>query len=526
MKNTITKTILEKHDVEALQPDFALLKTITKQQATDAESLIFDRDKNTLIVLTTNQKVDQLQKIQEQLAAKSFKTRVYYTDPASFADALVWYDQMEMQEALETKRKQEKAQATGQSAEALLQELYAKRNNFDDGDFINEIIRLTFQAGASDLHFQPQESGILMRMRRDGVLKNLLTFTHAEFKKYLLKIKFMAGTKMNIDYLPQDGRFDFKAVGADGKEKKIDVRVSIMPGLRGEGIVMRFLDSQEWYKTFTDIWFSSEQIEVLKKNLDKNFWMILLTWPTGSGKTTTLYSMLHYLNQPGKKIITLENPVEYELPGIEQSQINIDKWYTFEEGLASILRHDPDIIMVWEIRSAETAEIAFNAALTWHLVLATVHTNTATEAITRLLNLGIKPYMLAPALNMIIGQRLVRRLHSCMTYRDASMAEAAEVKSVIRTIKDISPNTEVSFDGKVPEAVWCDGCQADGYKGRLATLELLEMTNEIRDMILEDKSTMEIYGALRQSWFLTMKEDAFMKMLHGLTTLDEIRRVL
>lgn len=526
MKNALSKTILENKDVQILLPDFWLLRLLSKEQASSAEALVFDREKNTLAVLTTNQKPELLQNILAQLSAKKFKCQVYYTDPVSFQEALSWYDQMELQESIEAQKKQEKAQATWSSAEALLQELYNKRNDFDDGGFINEMIKLTFQAWASDLHFQPQENGILMRMRRDGVLKNLLTFTHGEFKKYLLKIKFMAGTKMNIDYLPQDGRFDFKVLSSDNKEKKIDVRVSIMPWLRWEGIVMRFLDSQEGYKTFTDIWFSTEQIEVLQKNLNKNFWMILLTWPTWSGKTTTLYSMLHYLNQPGKKIITLENPVEYEMPGIEQSQINPDKWYSFEEWLAAILRHDPDIIMVWEIRSAETAEIAFNAALTWHLVLATVHTNTATEAITRLLNLWIKPYMLAPALNMIIWQRLVRRLHSCMTYREASMPEAAEIKSVIRGIKDISPSTEVTFDGNVPQSVWCDECQTDGYKWRMAVLELLEMTNELRNMIVENKSTMEIYGAVRQSRFLTMKEDAFIKMLQGKTTLDEIRRVL
>lgn len=526
MKNKLTKTILEKTDVEALQPDFSLLKLLPKQQAESAEALIFDREKNTLAILTTNQKVQALQNLLAQLEKQNFKHQLYYTAPETFQTVLSWYDQMEMMEALEAKEKQAKAQATGQSAEEIVQELYQKRTTMDDGEFISEIIKMTFQTWASDLHFQPQEGWVLMRMRRDWVMKNLVTFTTAEFKKYLLKIKFMAGTKMNVDYMPQDGRFDFEVLSSSWKPKKIDVRVSIMPGLRGEWIVMRFLDGTDWVKTFTELGFSEEHIEVLKRNLAKPYGMILLTWPTGSGKTTTLYSMLNHLNQPGKKIITLEEPVEYELPGVEQSPINENKGYTFEEWLAAVLRHDPDVIMVWEIRSRETAEIAFNAALTGHLVLATVHTNTAVEAITRLLNLGLKPYMLAPAINMIIGQRLFRKLHTCKIWREATLPEAAEVKEIITWITDASPKTELEFTWNLPEAVWCQDCQADWYKWRMAWLELLEMSPEIRNMIIDGKNTMEIYGALRQSWFLTMKEDAIIKMLQWYTTLDEIRRVL
>lgn len=525
MKNTITKTILEQIDVEALQPDFSLLKLFSKQQAAAAKALVFDKEWSTLAILTTNEKPDVLQKILEWLAAKKYKYKIFYTDGQSFDRALIWYDQMEMQEAMVQKQLQEKATASGQSAEKLLHDLYDQRGTMDDGQFVNEMIKLTFQAWASDLHLQPQVEWVVMRMRKDWVMKSLLQFTHAEFKKYLLKIKFMAGTKMNIDYLPQDGRFDFMVATSTG-QKKIDVRVSVMPWLRGEGIVMRFLDSDEGFKTFADLWFSSTQVDVLKRQLTANYWMILITWPTGSWKTTTLYSMLNYLNLPGKKIITLEDPVEYELPGIEQSQINASKGYSFEEWLKSILRHDPDIIMVWEIRTAETAEIAFNAALTWHLVLATVHTNSAAEAITRLLNLGIKPYMLAPALNLIVWQRLLRKLHTCMTWRDASTAESHEIKTMIKTIQDISPHTEMAFTDKVPQTVGCNECETDGYDGRVAAVELLELTNDLRQMIVDEKSTMEVYGAIRQGWFITMKEDSYIKMLEWQTTLDEIRRVL
>ena len=211
MKNTLTKTILEQVDVDSLQPDFSLLKSISKAQAAKTRALIFDKDKTSLAILTTNEKPDLLKILLDNLTNKKIKYQLYYTDPDSFEHSLLWYDQMELQDSLAAKDKESKAQASGQSAEKLLQDLYTKRNDMDDGKFVTEIIKLTYQAGASDLHFQPELEGIVMRMRKDGVMKQLLKFTHAEFKKYLLKIKFMAGAKMNVDYMPQDGRFDFMA---------------------------------------------------------------------------------------------------------------------------------------------------------------------------------------------------------------------------------------------------------------------------------------------------------------------------
>lgn len=439
--------------------------------------------------------------------------------------ALKWYDDISVQETEAEEQRARQQNALGQSAEEMLQKLYAEKQNYEDGNFLHEVIRLTYQSGASDLHFQPQSDTVLMRMRKDGIMKNVLEFTQAEFKKYLLKLKFMSGVKMNIDYLPQDGRFDFQ-VDINGKKKQIDVRVSFMPGLRGEGVVMRFLDADEGILTFTDLGFLPETINMIKEHLTKNYGMILITGPTGSGKTSTLYSMLQYMNNSSKKIITLEEPVEFEIPGIEQSQINPLKGYTYEEGLKAILRHDPDIILVGEIRTKETAEIALNAALTGHLVLSTLHTNSAVEAISRLVNLGIKPYQLAPALNLVIGQRLVRKLHTCATKREATLPEQQELKDVVRTINSIDPRRKVEFDGNLWTAVGCDEDSHDGYQGRLAVSEALDVNSDIKDMILNGKNTMDIYAELRNRGFLTMKEDAYIKMLDGKTTLEEIRRVL
>lgn len=345
MATQLTKKILEQEDVKALQPNFSLVKYLPKEISEKAQTIVFDGDKNRLMLLTTNVNDLAVKSIVDQLTVKGYKPELYYTDPESFKIALAWYDSISKQEIQDAEDKANTQNALGQSAEDMLQKLYAEKQNYDDGNFLHEIIRLTYQAGASDLHFQPQQDVVLMRMRKDGIMKNVLEFTQAEFKKYALKLKFMSGAKMNIDYLPQDGRFDFP-VDINGKKKQIDVRINFMPGLRGEGIVMRFLDADEGIMTFTDIGFLPQTIELIKQHLGKNYGMILITGPTGSGKTTTLYSMLQHLNNSSKKIITLEEPVEYEIPGIEQSQINPLKGYTYEEGLKAILRHDPDVILV------------------------------------------------------------------------------------------------------------------------------------------------------------------------------------
>jgi type II secretory ATPase GspE/PulE/Tfp pilus assembly ATPase PilB-like protein len=228
----------------------------------------------------------------------------------------------------------------------VIQKLFEKRDTMDPGEFILQIVSLSFQAGASDLHFQSQDRGVLVRIRIDGVLQEILAFTHEDFRKYLQKIKFISGAKMNVDYVPEDGRFDFEVDLPDGKKKKIDARVSFIPGIEEESTVIRFLDSETGIRTFEELGFVGKHYDVLKKYLEKNTGIIIFSGPTNSGKTTTLYSILQHLNNGKEKIITLEDPIEYEIPGIQQSQINYNKGYTYEIGLKSILRHDPDIILV------------------------------------------------------------------------------------------------------------------------------------------------------------------------------------
>jgi len=520
-----TKTILELEDIQKIVPDLKEIKVLSRETCQKIQVLIFAKEWNVLHILTTNNFPEQLQKIVQLLEVKNYATKLFYTSTEAFEEAMKWYDlyEKEQEEKLQSQKLQQEAR--GRWAVAMIRQLYEKRDSMEPGDFIMEMVRLAFQSGASDLHFQAEDGGVFMRIRIDGVLQQIASFAHDDFLKYLQKLKFIAGTKMNVGYVPQDGRFSFDA-DVDGVMCKIDARVNFMPGLLSESTVIRFLDGTKGVQTFEAIGFEGRNFDILKMNLEKHIGMNLITGPTGSWKTTTLYSILHYLNQGKEKIITLEDPIEYQVAGLQQSQINDSKGYTYELGLKAILRHDPDIILVWETRTLETAEIAINASLTWHLVFTTLHTNSAVESISRLLSMWVKTYTLAPALNMIVAQRLVRKICDCATKREATYGETSEIDIAIKKIRDVNPSMDLPFDGKLLSVAGCEKCNYTWYKWRLAVVEVLDVTDNMKTMIIDGRTTLDLYGKARETGFLTLKEDAIIKMLHGYTTLDEIRRVL
>ena len=523
----IIKSILEISDIQALKPNFNAIKILNRQECESTQTLIFDKEWNTLKIITTNNFPEELQKITKALEQKWLQTNISYTSKDWFDEAMKRYTDYEnMLKAQEEKEKEEK-RASWQSAISILKSLFEKRNTMEPWKFIMEIVRLSFQTWASDLHFQSQESGILCRLRIDGVLQQIIEFTHWDFAKYLQKIKFISGVKMNIDYIPQDGRFTFEAADRDWNNKKIDARVNFMPWINSESVVIRFLDPTKWISTFETLGFVWRTYDTLKKSLEKNTGITILTWPTWSWKTTTLYTILNELNDWKEKIITLEDPVEYQIAWIQQSQINYNKWYDYSEWLKAILRHDPDIILVWETRDFETANISMNAALTWHKVFTTLHTNSAIESISRLLNMWIKPYILAQSLNLIIAQRLVRKLcPNCMSKREWDFSERWEISEAIKRIKDANPSMDLNFDWNVPTAVWCEMCNWTWYKWRIAVIEAFEITDDIKDSIYKWESDLQIYSKAREYGYLTLKEDWIIKILHWETTLDELRRIL
>ena len=526
MQNKLTTRILELSHIQAIKPVYENVTMIPKETAEQLQTVIFDNDGILLHIITTNAFPDRLQELLTKLEQQGYKHELYYTDQESINVCYQRYDQAANIKQQVDNQHQAEQNATGINAVDMLTQLFDKRSTYDPGDFVMELVRLSFQAGWSDLHFQPEEDGVHMKVRIDGVLTDTLFFTHQEFFPFLQKMKFIAWTKMNIDYVPQDGRFSFD-VNIQGKQRTIDVRASFMPWLQSESTVLRYLDGEKSIQTFENIWFWGENYTILKKNIQKNFGMILVTWPTWSGKTTTLYSILNTLNDGQRKIITLEDPIEYKVHGIQQSQINYTKEYDYETWLKACLRHDPDVLLVGETRTAETADISINAALTWHLVFTTLHTNSAIEAISRMLNMGVKSYVFAPALVMIVAQRLVRKVcPHCTSKRDANYGESEQVKQVLEKINNIHPDIGSSFDGKIPNVVWCEQCHGTGYQGRIAIIETLEVTEDIKQAIIAGDNAITIFGLARKNGFITLQEDGFLKMLKWMTTIEELRRVM
>lgn len=524
---TLLKTILEADQIMELQPDFKVLKVVPKELANASQFLVFSSPKkHHLQALTTNNYPEKVKELINQLENKGFTLEVFYTSSEGFTYALSWYTALEEHHAREQDHALEAQKAEGKSAISLLNQLFEQREASDPWLFIKEIIRLAFQAGASDLHFQPEDEGVRIRLRLDGVLMNLMLFSHQEFWKYMQKIKFISWVKMNIDYLPQDWRFSFEASDVDGNWRKIDARINFMPGVKTESVVIRFLDASDTIDNFEQIGFNSDQIALLESYMQKTTGIIIVTWPTGSGKTTSLYAMLKKINNGKKKIITLEDPIEYKISWLQQSQINYDKGYDYETGLKAILRQDPDIILVGETRTKETANIAINAALTGHLVFTTLHTNSALDSITRLMNMGIEPYLLTPALQLVMGQRLVRKnCPHCKQWEDAHPEEDAKIRATISQIQKYKPEFWKEYQWKIVRNQGCEHCNHTGYQDRIAVVELFEITDTLREAILNGLRGKELQELAYREGFIPLQADWISKVITGETSLEEVYRV-
>ena len=378
-----------------------------------------------------------------------------------------------------------------------------------------------YKAHASDIHFQPEETDVLVRFRIDGILRPVFHLSTETYRGLVTQIKYLAHLKLNIANLPQDGQYSFLI-----NERKINVRVSTMPSHYGQTIVMRLLDSKRTFESFDKLGYQGEALKNVEESLHLPHGLILVTGPTGSGKTTTMYSMLQSVDKQAKKIITLEDPIEYDLPGVTQSQVNLDENYNFVIGLRAILRQDPDIIMVGEIRDLEAAETAAQASLTGHLVITTLHTNSALEALSRLSNMGVKSFILAPALELIIAQRLVRKLCPyCVGEKLLSEAETKTLQAVLNSIQQ--KGVEIpSVPSTLKHPKGCEQCGQVGYLGQTAIDETLRFDDALRTMVMEQKPMNEIQDYVeKHSKMLTLFEDGVLKVIQGMTTLEEVYRV-
>ncbi len=398
-----------------------------------------------------------------------------------------------------------------------------KVNEVNTTDVITLILATALKMDSSDLHIEAEEKGIAVRVRVDGVLYEAAVIDKEKWKQIISRLKLLARVKINITDKPQDGRFTIFLT-----KEKIEVRVSFLPTNYGESVVIRLLRPGSISVGFEKLGLRPKAWEILEREISKPNGMVLATGPTGSGKTTTLYAILRKINQPGMKIITLEDPIEYQLEGINQSQIEPSKGYTFASGLRSILRQDPDVIMVGEIRDLETAETAIQAALTGHMVLSTLHTNDAAGVLPRLIDMGVKPYFMTPSINCIIGQRLVRQL--CPECRIEHLLNEEEKQKLEKILAVVSAKSGEDIPTVLPKIYQagpgCKACNGIGYKGRLGIYELLTMTESIKQLATDNAPAFKILEAAIEDGMLTMLQDGVFKVLDGLTSLDEVYRVI
>ncbi len=378
------------------------------------------------------------------------------------------------------------------------------------------IIQHAVEGGASDIHIENNGASVKVRYRVDGTLHTTLVLPLLSFDAIIARIKILAKLRLDEKRKPQDGSFVTMLEG-----RKIEFRVSTFPAYYGEKVVMRILDAENGIKKLEDLDLSPEHFKMVQAALAKPYGLILISGPTGSGKSTTLYSMLSAVDKEGSNVVSLEDPVEYQIPGVTQSQVMPEIGYTFASGLRSILRQDPNIIMVGEIRDKETAELAIQAALTGHLVLSTIHTNSAIGIIPRLVDMGIDPYLIAPTLVMAIAQRLVRRVHPSARHQ-VPMDEITK-DFIKKEFADLTPEEITNLH--VPDTMYEIRPSSEapsGTRGRIAAFEMFAVDKDVQQIILKDPTEPELYKITRAKGMLTMREDALMKALHGEVPMQEV----
>ena len=381
------------------------------------------------------------------------------------------------------------------------------------------LLRYAIEGSASDIHVEHVGDNVRVRFRIDGTLHTNLVLPTTVHSGIVARIKILSDMKLDEKRIPQDGRFSVKIEG-----RKVDLRVSTFPAYYGEKVVMRILDAEKGVKTLSQLGLSKENVETIRETIKRPYGMILLTGPTGSGKTTTLYAMLNEVDREKSNVVSLEDPVEYSIPGVSQSQVREEIGYSFANGLRTTLRQDPDIIMVGEIRDKETAQLAIQAALTGHLVLSTLHTNNAIGAIPRLVDMGVDPYLIAPTLIMTIAQRLVKAI--CPDAKEEVPVDDIIRMRIEKEIGDLpaefkKPFTSAKFVHKAGSSPTC----LVGTKGRIGAFEVLVIDKDVEKMILTNPVEDEIYKIARKKGMLTMKEDAILKSIQGITPFEEMENL-
>ncbi len=521
---------LEYVDLAPVPINMDALRAIPEKDARDARVAPFSLIGKRIKVAVVSPIADKTKAAIDAITAKGFEVTLAVASPFSLEKA--WSRYIDLSFSIETK-----AGALDISSEDIRNFIGAIHSIEGVRTQITEILKLkkgyriskimeivlagALATKASDVHVEPEQAYVRLRYRLDGVLTDILDFDLETFGLLLSRIKLLSGLKLNIKSEAQDGRFSVK-IGED----EIEIRTSILPGAYNESIVLRLLNPKSIQVPLEDLGIPEKLLGILLKELDRPNGMILTTGPTGSGKTTTLYAFLRKIHTPDIKIITIEDPIEYHLPGIVQTQVNTEKNYTFALGLRSALRQDPDVIMVGEIRDEETAKIAIDSAETGHLVFSTLHTNSAAGAYPRLIDLGINPQTMTSAINVSLAQRLVRKL--CEACKKESPIEGIMRKEIDDALHNVYDKKLI--EGLQTEKMWvpvgCPVCNKTGYKGRIGIYEAIVTDAVLEKAIMENPSGRDIKAATAVQGIPDMLQDGIIKVLKGVTAMDELKRVI
>jgi len=521
-------------DLSRMTIELDALKLVPETKAREAKLVVFQKTGQKIQVAIQSPNPESTKMVIQELEGAGLKASLYIVSEISLER--VWKRYSEVSEYAEASQgivnisaqRIEQFMVEAKDIETL-KSFFSTVNATQKDRKISEVLEMILAGAivsdASDIHVEPQDEQVRLRFRMDGVLHDIFLFDYKIHKLLLSRIKLISGLKLNVHDQAQDGRFSMEL-----KDTEIEMRVSVIPGNYGESLVLRILNPKSISVKLEDMGMREDFLKILLDQLEKPNGMILTTGPTGSGKTSTLYACLKKVYTPEMKIITLEDPVEYHLQGITQTQVEKEKDYTFANGLRAILRQDPDIIMVGEIRDLETASIAINAALTGHLVLSTLHTNNAAGTIPRMIDLGVNPSNIAPALNIAMAQRLVRKL--CNKCKEKYEPGPEEKNKISKVLADF-PKKHAD---KIPDIntlqlwkpVGCSACNKIGYKGRIGLFEaiIIREDENITKLIQKNPSETEVLEAAKQQEILTMQQDGILKVTEGVTTLDELQRVI
>jgi type II secretory ATPase GspE/PulE/Tfp pilus assembly ATPase PilB-like protein len=517
-------------DLGASPINIDALRVVKEQEAREAQVAPFNiiNKKVSLAVLSPNG--DKTIALIESLKDRGYIPSLFMSSSQSLEK--VWGRYKDLSYSMETKggaldianeeiQDLVKSVKTADDIKKSIETILAQKKSYRISRILEIILAGAISINASDIHIEPEEASVRLRYRLDGVLNDILNLDNGTYGLLLSRLKLISNLKLNIKGKAQDGRFSIKL-----GDTEIEIRTSLLPGNYGESVVLRVLNPNAISVPLEELGINERLLNILLEELKKPNGMILNTGPTGSGKTTTLYAFLKKIYSPEIKVITIENPIEYHLKGIVQTQTEEDSGYTFLEGLRSALRQDPDVIMVGEIRDNETAEIAINASLTGHLVFSTLHTNNAAGTFPRLIDLGVNSKVISSAINIAMAQRLVRKLcNKCKKKAVLKEEEKIIIKTIMDSISDKNYLKGLDTEN-IYEHVGCAECNFTGFRGRTGIYEAVLTDEKIEMVVKENPSEREINKAAEGQNILNMKQDGIIKILQGVTSIDELGRVI